>query len=985
MIRIQEKKIAVIGPTQSGKTCLAAGVYYVGTDNSEKLKVDVGEPQTKYWIKGIEKVINNQKWPGGNQKGSIDYIQFDFSENGKDTVRLEFVDVAGEIFGTVEHTKDVSPADADARHKAFKEFANAHLRELKGVVLLVNPGAKYFERPEDSMKIKAVYKDIINELDNVNSHNKKTLVALTITAADSLEYLSPDRRNRFERFVEEIRKEICNSKSQFECKKFYVSITGRLEQDRKPKFATNDYFESDPRIGPYEDAPQIERPAAPFQWIIKRLNERTEVEQGGPTDAPEPPIKKIGRYGLRVLLTSVFIALVTVAWCYIDASNEKNAIDRSVNACQEAVKRCRENTKPKTSDLDAVSNSFKQVRDYRGCWKKEYLAECITNLTPLVWEAYKKAIDRAVSDIAAAPGKEADNKNCNYVDELFKKFQPLAGKEKAEWEARKKDWEDKKPRYQEMFAAKAVFNDIELPLNNSPDKHGLDFIRFSFELYAKLCQTSPNQPQSIEAKGRISRELDNRTEIEWRKFAIPDFERNAANDATNEAVRDFASLLDAWKPATTNGIAAKAQLLTSVSNSISRWRTAYEERIYSDMVSETVRSRALESLAKLYPSRVETNEYRTAEYVSHQWNAILKTVYTNVYEKYIADFVRTISSKGGCPELGDRDRDRIMEKAAQVGMPFDKDKALEDVQVLLKTKVAAWENQKRDECEKWVTNEIKPGRKGHELVRAYIRERNRRENHKTVFNETIRREVYLHCEKCFERDIAFFKERYADKAECQKRFDDYFKPLCQILTEDAKDSDEVSWAIPFAKGCIYTGKIKDGFENAFKEEFNITSVYGKIDYGGSNPTNGFKGTRFGLEAFRQSDARETTNLIDNAKSPLVINNDNEWYTVSEEKQTVSTSFANPLNFGMNLRDVRNWERDYKRNYRDKDVQGFLKQFDPFCADASDELSIVLGGPFGKQTEKRKLAAYIRIDMHRVSGGGICSILSKAKESMRSVK
>ena len=76
------------------------------------------------------------------------------------------------------------------------------------------------------------------------------------------------------------------------------------------------------------------------------------------------------------------------------------------------------------------------------------------------------------------------------------------------------------------------------------------------------------------------------------------------------------------------------------------------------------------------------------------------------------------------------------------------------------------------------------------------------------------------------------------------------------------------------------------------------------------------------------------------------------------------------------------EVDYRKDYKDKDVQGFNRCFSPFFDGTSDEISVEIGGLFGKQTNDRKLAAYVQINMKRISGGGICVLLSSAKESQK---
>ena len=150
-----------------------------------------------------------------------------------------------------------------------------------------------------------------------------------------------------------------------------------------------------------------------------------------------------------------------------------------------------------------------------------------------------------------------------------------------------------------------------------------------------------------------------------------------------------------------------------------------------------------------------------------------------------------------------------------------------------------------------------------------------------------------------------------------------------------------------------------------------------------NPLKGFLGTKFGVVCFRDSNRAKPTTILERDKSPVVKISDNNWHELSRSKGgKVSTSFVSPICFGMSVHDDRKGEWDYRRSYEDDDVQGFRSCFSPFFDGTSDEISIELGGSFGKQTKDRKLAAYVQVNMKRISGGGICVLLSRAKESQK---
>lgn len=367
---------------------------------------------------------------------------------------------------------------------------------------------------------------------------------------------------------------------------------------------------------------------------------------------------------------------------------------------------------------------------------------------------------------------------------------------------------------------------------------------------------------------------------------------------------------------------------------------------------------------------------------------LLKSLDERVAKEFREHLMPEFNDKGNMPKEKIEEHARRLSALLRDWEPHvdvyrkTKEKIESQIKSDAKTKIDEWNAQKRRECEDWIDREIvkRPNRKGHELIRDYIREKRNHRDHEEIFNETIRRAVYSHCEKCFAEDIAFFKENHYNRSECEDRFNTSFKDLCKIIAEDAEDPDEVSWAIRFAKGCVDVGKVKDGFENAFQEKFEVTGVNGRIDYRGENPLKGFLGTKFGLEVFRTSNEKHPSTILERDKSLVVKNNDNTWYELQgAEGWSVLASFSDPLNFVMSIHDDRSGEWDYRRSYKDKDVEGFRTTFSPFYDDPSDEFSIELGGAFGEQTPDRQLSAYVQVNLKRVSGMGICAILSKSKK------
>ena len=934
-------KIAVIGPTQSGKTCLAVGLVSTNTSGFSIQSVD---EDSRAYLADLKVDLRPTKdehgnlrpgiWPGASNLGTNKALRFDFMKKGKRKIRVGFPEYSGEML----------------QPDKFKPFANEHLRGLDGVLLLVNPGADAFQKCDQRVfeDYMAQYEHVLTFLRDPNNESDKAFVALTVTAADRI---NGDLQGKLDPFNECIQR-LSNTlgTSGFNWKRFNVTVTGHLKDQNQPALAQG----------------RRNLASAPFLWLLDELNWRPKREE---------IFRRVRNYSFIV---AGIAALCGVAYG-VYAWNTWEKIGREKTGLEQVTDKARN-----TDDLNEIMTRLGSLQRQTGLFA-ERAKSIASELVPKVWSAFEREINREINAIRVNPEKYGSDQYCNGVDCLFAMWQPRSADCRKMHEQKKSQWEKDKLGYQDRFAAARMLAEVRRPLDECIVAHGgaaINAIRLFYGLYGKLDTAKPIYPESMQLKRKLSDYIDARVEEVWRGFAIRDFDVSAKTNATDEATRDFVSLLDAWKPITTNGVAAKVELLASVSNSIPKWRTNYEVAHFSSMKGEAIKNRSLEALAKLYHARVVTNEYLTLEYVTAQWNNGIQAAYEETCANYITNFINTVVARRGRPALGYSDEEAIAGKAAAVGAPFDKAKVTTAILAAVGEMAEKWEVQKRNECADWVDREIKsrPDRKGHELMREYIREKRKHQDHEEIFNETIRREVYSHCERSFDEDVAFFKSRYSEKSECEKRFNEYFKPLCEIIAEDAKDPDEISWAIRFAKGCVDTGKVKDGFANAFQEEFKVTSVCGKIDYSGENPLKGFLGTKFGVVVFRDSDNGSPTAILERDESP-VVKNDKEWIELSnDEGWKAYTSFANPLNFGMSVHDDRDGEWDYRRSYNDKDVQGFLRPFDPFYDAVSNEICIELGGAFGKQTEERKLSAYVQVNMKRASGCGICVLLSRAKAS-----
>ena len=795
----KENRIAVIGPAQSGKTCLAIGLFSTSTKGFTIEHVD---QDGRAYLDDLKAFLSQGKWPAATNLGTNKNLRFDFCKEGKAPIRVSFPEFSGELLGSDED---------------FNAFANANFRDLEGAVLLVNPGADAFQSGDPLMlaDTMAQYKRVISFLRDPNNGSGNAFVALTITAADRLKCDLVGKLEAFNQSVTELSNSLRTSGLKW--KRFEVTITGQLDAQDNPKLA----------IGGKNSA------SAPFLWLLDALNWRPSRER---------LLKKIRTAAIALTL----FAIGAGVWCVVDASNEKAEIDSCADKCKKAAQSCFDNTKPKDKDLKDASNALASIRELQVRWQKQYAATTAANLDPIVWRAYNNAIRRAESEIAENPKSEGSADNCSAVDNRFESFRPSTDAAREEWEHLKNEWNVKKNEFQEQFATAQLLSNIRQPLAENQDKHGREFIEFAAGLYGKLVATSPRHAETLTLKDEISSELDSRTIKEWREFAIHDFDLNAKSNASRETTRGFVALLEAWNPATSTGVVAKVELLTSVSNSIPRWRTAYETTQFLNTMEDAVKGRSLEKLAKLYPPRVETNEYLTVEFVEKQWHEQGEKTFAELRTEFLDGIVKGVLRRGGRPTLSDEDKKTVTLNAGLVGEPFSESEAMKDVTNLVQEREREWEKECKGIALKWigdnVNNEQKRRGQGSLFDRYDAFDRNNKDN--PFVKELVLPSVYSQVEKWLTADIESFKSLSCNNSDYSKVAEECyekFKGLCrEVFSRNSRAIEfEKSWAGYFAVACDRDGHLI-AIDKCFPQKFVITQVEGMIEY--SDFRNTYKGT-----------------------------------------------------------------------------------------------------------------------------------------------
>lgn len=501
-------KIAVIGPTQSGKTCLALGLSATSTRG---FTIEVDNIACCKYLDDLKVGIAKGDWPSANNKGPARQIRFTFQRKGKAPVDVSFAEFSGELLG-----------DEDE----FKDLANQVFRDQSGVVLLVNPGSDAFQKGDERLLADTMsqYKRAISFLKNPNNGSDSAFVALTVTAADRIHGDLAGKLDAFNRCVEEISNTLTTS--GFKWKRFDVSVTGKLESQEKPKVARG-----------WDNTA-----SRPFLWILYRL-------------ILLPIIVKIAK---RLCFAAVAAAAAIGVFCLVDAGNAKSAVDGLERECSKAAESGMASSRPRPIDLDTARGRYDALREWNGRWRREYARRAAISLDPKVWVVHKKAIDCAIDDAR----KEGSTDNCYKVDSLFFCFTPLTAKAKDEHGMMLADWEDERPRLHRQFASKEILDKIEIPLKALAGQHGEKVMEALFALYGELSKVEllDGSMELQSRKDEVAARLESRMVEELKHQIGEAFDAGLPPEKAEAEVKRFTELLSAWSPMTDEGRAAKGDI-----------------------------------------------------------------------------------------------------------------------------------------------------------------------------------------------------------------------------------------------------------------------------------------------------------------------------------------------------------------------------------------------------------------------------------------
>lgn len=582
-------KLAVLGPSQSGKTCLAVGLSAV---NMPGFTI---EPGTRFdaYLGNLKAELQKGRWPDPDlpdwaEKKDVREIALTFQKKGKEPIPVTFLGFAGERLQDPE---------------SFKSFSNQHLDGLDGAVVLVNPGADAFAGDAKALEeARGHYKRLFARFQQAE---KKPFVALVVTAADRIARDGDlaDRKAAFEEFVCELFNSLRTG--GIVCKRFSVTITGHLSSQFEPMLAKR-----------WDNTS-----ARPFLWLLWKLW-----------------WKPIWRAFLRkVCIVAIVLAVcaaIAGAWYAVARKNAVDEIDRKARAIENLLDEFGTVGRPSDELLDRVAEAMDhlvspvairvpiilasvtiptvgQLEDARSLFDDllsssnglagEVALGKARQLEPKVWNLFKQRIERDILDIKADVRTNATPAAIQSVDNLFLRFVPkLTETAAAEYAVCRAKWESEKAELLEEYVLYKLIAEVEEPLDVLAGKHGEDSLASLYKLYGELAKVVPPKENEklIVEKDRVAGKLDRRMSEEFHFLIDRDLAAGLPEKKAAEASKRLAEQLAVWNPTTEAGAALKSKaeekLESKAGEAVKKWmaeqRAICDEWVKREISNQPARS-----------------------------------------------------------------------------------------------------------------------------------------------------------------------------------------------------------------------------------------------------------------------------------------------------------------------------------------------------------------------------------------------------------
>lgn len=232
-------EIALIGYSQAGKTTLAVGLY--ATSTKEFTVTGIGE-ETESYLRERKAALEAGQWLDATTERQMPNIRLSINRTGKMPVEVCFKEYMGErAYNSDSYKRDV-------------------IGNPRGAMILLNPSMQILRDAKRRNDMISQIKTIIGYLSEPDKRCEN--IAFVITASDLLTSSLSDYKDEFESYKNEITHCLnTNQKFRKAWKEFAVTVTGQLDDPRRPRIAREEGNTS----------------RTPFEWLIEKIESAERV------------------------------------------------------------------------------------------------------------------------------------------------------------------------------------------------------------------------------------------------------------------------------------------------------------------------------------------------------------------------------------------------------------------------------------------------------------------------------------------------------------------------------------------------------------------------------------------------------------------------------------------------------------------------------------------------------------------------------------
>lgn len=232
-------EIALIGYSQAGKTTLAVGLY--ATSTKEFTVTGIGE-ETEGYLRERKAALESGQWLDATTEQQMPNIRLSINRTGKMPVEIDFKEYMGErACNSDSYKRDV-------------------IGNPRGAMILLNPSMQILRDAKRRNDMIYQIKNIIGYLSEPDKRCEN--IAFVITASDLLTSSLSDYKDEFESYKNEITHCLnTNQKFRKAWKEFAVTVTGQLDDPRRPRIAREEGNTS----------------RTPFEWLIEKIESAERV------------------------------------------------------------------------------------------------------------------------------------------------------------------------------------------------------------------------------------------------------------------------------------------------------------------------------------------------------------------------------------------------------------------------------------------------------------------------------------------------------------------------------------------------------------------------------------------------------------------------------------------------------------------------------------------------------------------------------------